>query len=143
MWTQELAGVRTRKLALISLLSMCISLHMFHCQGAMRLPHDIHVEQGLPPNPGPGSRQEKSSGSMDDSCDKEAPEDNGSTPGLHHYGKCEHKESQREGEQGKGTKQPTLVEKEKYENTFCDIKRKFENLKICQTEIAFSKLRNG
>ena len=93
--------------------------------GNTRLPHDILVEQGLPPNPGPGGRQEKSSSSKKLIKEEAAEEDNGCTPGYYKHGKGEQKGNKTEEEHGEGRKHPKAFETS--ETPFSDNKRKTDN----------------
>ena len=108
---------------MITLLSLFISFHNFHKPGTSRLPHDVLVEQGLPPNPGPIS-----SSSSNDRA-REDPEDDGSTPGLYSHGNVDCIGDQREGEQENKRAKIEKNETQNLKNTFCDKKRKHKSAK--------------
>lgn len=97
-------------------------------QNHIRLPHDIIVEDGLPPNPGPsssrstGDSQEKRRRLQDIAEKERDAEDDGFSPGYSMRGKGEVEVNRTEKEQGKrGNMQNTF---EKSETAFTDKKRK-------------------
>ena len=94
-----------------------------------RLPHDVIVEEGLPPNPGPPSSRsleepdEKRRRQQRHAEEDGAEEDYGSTPGYYKHGKREDEGSQREEGQGKKIKL-TQSSFENAETPFGDTKNK-------------------
>ena len=100
----------------------------------MRLPHDIIVEEGLEPNPGPsssrstGEPQEKRRALQETPEEEAAEEDDGFTPGYYKLGKGEVEGNRTEEEQGKREKCKTLLKNPKL--LLPTRKEKLENRKI-------------
>ena len=108
----------------------------------MRLPHDIIVEEGLPPNPGPsssrstGDSQEKRRRLQDIAEEeKDAEEDDGFSPGYYKRGKGEVEGNRTEEEQGKREKCKTPLKSPKL--LLPTRKEKLENKKKNPMETTF------
>lgn len=98
----------------------------------MRLPHDIIVEEGLEPNPGPsssrstGEPQEKKRSLQETPEEEVAEEDDGFSPAYYKLGKGEAKGEAKgvRTEEEQGEKDKTHKAFEKSETPFTDKKRK-------------------